>query len=120
MNAAQNHAFERIPEHNPACTRAGQSGTAPTITSLTDGKEYLLEKALSGKAANGKAASELLLTCHAANDVRQVHWFVNDKFLRSALPEERIFFMPERGAVKISCSDDKGRNSNIWISVGWQ
>lgn len=111
---AQNQAFERIPEHNPACSRA-QSGTAPAITSLTDGKEYLIEK-----AAGGKTASELLLTCHAANDVRTVYWFLNDKFLRSASPEERIFFKPERGQVKISCSDDKGRNSNIWITVAWQ
>ncbi len=111
---AQNQTFERIPEHNPECSRA-VGGTAPTITSLTDGKEYLIEK-----AANGQAASELLLTCHAANDVRTVYWFLNDKFLRSASPEERVFFKPERGQVKISCSDDKGRNSNIWITVAWQ
>ncbi len=114
LYTAQNQAFERIPEHNPACSRA-VGGTAPTITSLTDGKEYLIEK-----NKNGKAASELLLTCHAANDVRTVYWFLNDKFLRSASPEERIFFKPERGQVKISCSDDKGRNSNIWITVAWQ
>jgi penicillin-binding protein 1C len=114
LYTAQNQAFERIPEHNPSCSRA-VGGTAPTITSLTDGKEYLIEK---GK--NGQAASELLLTCHAANDVRMVYWFLNDKFLRSASPEERIFFTPERGQAKISCSDDKGRNTNIWINVAWQ
>lgn len=114
LYTAQNQAFERIPEHNPSCSRA-VSGTAPTITSLTDGKEYLIEKSKSGQAA-----SELLLTCHAANDVRTVYWFLNDKFLRAASPEERIFFTPERGQIKISCSDDKGRNSNIWITVMWQ
>ncbi|MBD1206929.1 MAG: penicillin-binding protein 1C [Ignavibacteria bacterium] len=114
LYTAQNQAFERIPEHNPSCSRA-VGGTAPTITSLTDGKEYLIEKSKSGQAA-----SELLLTCHAANDVRTVYWFLNDKFLRAASPEERIFFTPERGQIKISCSDDKGRNSNIWITVMWQ
>jgi len=114
LYTAQNQAFERIPEHNPSCSRA-VGGTAPTITSLTDGKEYLIEKNKSGQAA-----SELLLTCHAANDVRTVYWFLNDKFLRAASPEERVFFMPERGQMKISCSDDKGRNTNIWINVAWQ
>ena len=114
LYTAQNQAFERIPEHNPSCSRA-VGGTAPTITSLTDGKEYLIEKSKSGQAA-----SELLLTCHAANDVRTVYWFLNDKFLRAASPEERIFFTPERRQIKISCSDDKGRNSNIWITVMWQ
>ncbi len=115
LYTAENRAFERIPDHNPACSRARQSGFAPSITSLTDGKEYLVERAKSGKAA-----SELMLTCHIANDVRTVYWFINDKFLRSAQPEERVFFTPERGQNKISCSDDKGRNSNIRISVEWQ
>ncbi len=115
LYTAENRAFERIPEHNPDCSRAAGSGAAPSIISLSDGKEYVVEK-----KANGKAASELLLTCHAANDVRTVYWFVNDKFLRSASPEERVFFTPERGFVKVSCSDDKGRNTNIWINVAWQ
>ena len=120
LYTAENRAFERIPEHNPSCTRARTAGAAPSITSLTDGKEYLIERTKSGKDGLPKAASELMLTCHAANDVRTVYWFVNDKFLRSAKPEERVFFTPKHGQNKISCSDDKGRNSNINISVEWQ
>ena len=121
LYAAQNQVFERIPEHNPACSRAFQ-GTAPVITSLTDGKEYLLEKSAgkSSSANRSNTASELLLTCAAANDVQTVYWFVNDKLLRTATPQERVFFTPERGTVKVSCSDDKGRNTNIWIRAAWQ
>jgi penicillin-binding protein 1C len=114
---AQNQVFERIPEHNPKCTRAFH-GTAPVITSLTDGKEYLVEKNLDETTT--KAASSLLLTCATANDVQTVYWFVNDKFYQAAKPHERLFFAPVRGSNKISCSDDKGRNSNIWITVQWQ
>jgi penicillin-binding protein 1C len=118
LYTAQNQMFERVPEHNPKCSRAFQ-GTAPVITSLTDGKEYLIEKGNGGKA-NGGAASELMLTCAAANDVQTVYWFVNDKFYQAAKPHERLFFAPERGGNKISCSDDKGRNTNIWVNVQWQ
>ena len=27
------------------------------------------------------------------------------------------FFIPQEGPVKISCTDDKGRNRNVWIRV---
>lgn len=118
LYTAQNQVFERIPEHNPSCTRAFQ-GTAPVITSLTDGKEYLLERDINDKTRT-KASSALLLACATANDVQTVYWFVNDKFLQAAKPHERLFFTPERGPLKISCSDDKGRNSNIMVSVQWQ
>jgi penicillin-binding protein 1C len=32
---------------------------------------------------------------------------------------EKIFFTPEAGAIKISCSDDKGRNHDIKIEVSY-
>ncbi|TAE29102.1 MAG: penicillin-binding protein 1C [Candidatus Kapaibacterium sp.] len=118
LYAAQNQVFERIPEHNPKCSRAFQ-GTAPVITSLSDGKEYICDKptVISNNTSN---EGGLMLTCSVANDVRTVYWFVNDKFYRTATPHERLFFVPERGVNKISCSDDKGRNTNIWIQVQWQ
>jgi len=38
--------------------------------------------------------------------------------LEIGAPEEKIFFVPpEEGPVKISCSDDKGRNSDLVIQV---
>ncbi|MCS6807852.1 MAG: penicillin-binding protein 1C [Bacteroidota bacterium] len=115
LYSAENRAFERIPPHNPACTRAQQSGTAPTITSLIDGKQYYVEH-----NTRATTVSKLMLSCHAANDVRTVYWYVNDKFLCSVPPEERVFFTPEHGYNKISCSDDKGRTSSITILVEWQ
>jgi len=49
--------------------------------------------------------------------VRQVYWYVNDRFLRAASATERVFFRPPSGAVKISCADDHGRSVNIQLQV---
>ncbi len=113
---AENYAYARIPPHNRDCKRvqSGQSA-APAITSLVDGKEYLVEH-----DTKGAVISELMLTCQAGNEVRTVYWFVNDRLVKAAEPRERIFFKPQKGECKISCSDDNGRTSNIWITVGWQ
>jgi penicillin-binding protein 1C len=131
LYTAQNRAFERIPDHNPSCSRI-VPGLAPAITSLSDGKEYIVERVKvgmksgmkssmkSGNISNADALSPLMLMCNAANDVRTVHWFVNDKFYASAASHERVFFTPERGESKISCTDDKGRTAHVRIAVAVQ
>ena len=100
-------AFRKIPDHNPECSRIF-SGHPPRITSLADNKEYLVEKG---------SGNELQLGCTVANDVSTVFWYLNDRFYKSAKADEKIFFSPESGSIKISCSDDKGRNSDIHITV---
>jgi penicillin-binding protein 1C len=112
----ENYDFERIPELHPDCTSLlASAGAAPAITSLVSGKEYLVER-----NTQGEITGQLMLACSAMNDVREVYWYVNEKFVRSAKPHERLFFTPERGDVKISCSDDKGRTATIWIRVAAQ
>lgn len=96
--------YQRLPPHNPACTRVLEVG-APIITSPNDGSEYFLE------------GQQLQLACQAANDVREVYWYVNDQLLQKANPQTPLFFTPPLGKVKISCSDDKGRNTDIRINV---
>ncbi|MCU0354545.1 MAG: penicillin-binding protein 1C [Cytophagales bacterium] len=100
-------AYQRIPAHNPACTRVFNNN-APQIVAPADGREYLVE---------ADEPPEMLLACHADNDVQQVYWYINDRFYKAAKTNERLFFRPEPGEVKISCSDDKGRNTNIRITV---
>ena len=58
-----------------------------------------------------------LLTAFAGNDVSRLYWYVNDKFYKATTAREKQFFIPDEGPVKISCTDDKGRNRNIWIKV---
>jgi penicillin-binding protein 1C len=99
--------YQKIPMHNPACTRVLQTG-APVIVSLNDGSEYYL---------NPDDPQPMQLACQAQNDVREVYWYINDKLFQKASPQQPIFSKLPFGKVKISCSDDQGRNTDIWINV---
>ena len=70
--------------------------------------EYLINK---------KDPEPLQLICKTANDVSKVYWYINNKFYKASAAGEKQFFVPEEGPVKISCTDDKGRNRNITIRV---
>lgn len=102
-------AYRKIPPHNPDCEQVFRAG-APAILSPRNGAEYLLER---------KNPEPLMLQCQAATDVVRVHWYINDRYYKSAAATERIFFIPESGPVKISCTDDKGRNRTIRINVAY-
>jgi penicillin-binding protein 1C len=126
----EHYDIETVPTHNSRCSRLQQSaGKPPVITSLVDRKEYLLERESARQIqvqypATGGASTtrrpedpQLLLACHAAVGVKTVYWYVNDRFLAAAEPQHRVFFTPEAGTIKISCSDDQGRTSHIIITV---
>jgi penicillin-binding protein 1C len=67
-----------------------------------------------------KQSGQLLeLQAQTDPEVQQVYWYINDRFLRQAQPNEKVFFEPEAGKVKISCADDKGRSADIEIEVKW-
>jgi len=78
------------------------------ITSPIQGFEYLISK---------KDPEPLRLTCHSGNDVSRVFWYINNRYYKSVQAGTKQFFIPEEGPVKISCTDDKGRNRDIWIRV---
>jgi len=108
----------RLPPHNPACRlvrgtdASGTTGpdAAPllAITSPAAHAEYVLDAA---------EKQQLLLSCAAAGEVRQVYWYVNDRFLRAAPATARVFFRPPPGEVKISCADDHGRTVDVRVLV---
>lgn len=99
--------YLKIPSHNPECERL-LSGSKPKITSPINENEYYV---------NVSDSMEIMLSCHAANDVEQIFWYINKKFYKSARTGENIFFTPSEGKIEISCSDDKGRNTDINIYV---
>jgi penicillin-binding protein 1C len=101
--------YRKIPPHNPLCNRIYHNDN-PVITSLTDGKEYILY---------AKAKQQLQLGFTATSDVNKVYWYINDKFFKEASRGQKLFFTPEAGIVKISCSDDKGRNTDIQVKVSF-
>jgi penicillin-binding protein 1C len=100
-------SFTRIPDHNPECERIFR-GNAPFITSPVNGSEYLVSRT---------DPEPLQLVARTANDVGRVYWYINDKFYKASPPGEKQFFVPQEGAVKISCTDDKGRNRDVRIRV---
>ncbi|GAB3180423.1 penicillin-binding protein 1C [Telluribacter humicola] len=99
--------YEKLPPHHPACERVFGKG-APLIVSPNADSEYYLPVG---------EAQQLQLSCQAANDVQEVYWYVNDRLHQRSSPGEAVFISPPPGRVKISCSDDKGRNSDVWIVV---
>lgn len=100
-------SYQKIPLHNPACTRYFPVA-APIINSLSDGATYLI---------TDRGKQQLQLSCAAANDVKKVYWYVNDKFVGGCDKNQKIFFSPNEPTIKISCTDDKGRNKDIYIIV---
>jgi penicillin-binding protein 1C len=107
FNLSQGIAYAKVPLHNPACTRIFEED-APRIVSPSDGREYLVE---------AEDTPELLLSCHTDNGVKTVYWYINDQLYRAAGASEKVFFKPAPGPVKVSCSDDKGRNTDVRIVV---
>lgn len=101
--------YEKIPTHNPACTRVfGASNNLPVITNPNNGSEYYV---------NTKDPQQMQLACQAANDVKEVYWYLNDKLLKKAKANQPVFFIPTAGKLKISCTDDKGRSSSIAVTI---
>jgi penicillin-binding protein 1C len=101
--------YEKIPLHNPSCTRVFKAtNNAPVITNPNDGSEYFINK---------DDAQQIQLACQAANDVKEVYWYANDRLLQKTLANKPLFFAPIVGKLKISCTDDKGRSSSIWVVV---
>lgn len=103
-------SFDHIPIHNPLCTRIFKDAP-PKITSPTDKSEYIVDS---------KSGDKLMLSCNAGSEVQSVYWYINDIFYRACSSKDQLFFTPQKGQTKISCADDKGRNSNIWITVSEQ
>ncbi|MGE5107542.1 MAG: hypothetical protein ACM3H8_08355, partial [Sphingobacteriales bacterium] len=100
-------AYEAIPVHNPDCNKIFKEG-APVITSPANGTEYFI---------NIKDPEPIALTCETAIDVNKVYWYINDKFYKAADAKSKQFFISDEGPVKISCTDDKGRNRDVRINV---
>ncbi|MBS1764753.1 MAG: penicillin-binding protein 1C [Bacteroidetes bacterium] len=95
------------PPHNPSCSRIFRD-TPPQISSPVNNSEYIIDL---------KSGDKLMLSCNVSSDVHTVYWYLNDIFYRAADAGEHLFFTPQKGTIKISCADDKGRNTDINISV---
>jgi penicillin-binding protein 1C len=102
-----NLPYAKIPPHNPACTKVFENNE-PKIIKPVNGLIYYV---------NAKQQQELMLLSQAGNDVQNVSWYVNDQFVKTENKNKPVFIRPSTGKIKISCTDDKGRNGDAWVEV---
>ncbi|MEM7297322.1 MAG: penicillin-binding protein 1C, partial [Bacteroidota bacterium] len=100
-------SYIKEPDHYPFCERV-YPGQGLEIVSPVDKLEYFVE------AGDEK---QIKLQARAPSNSNKFYWYINDVFYKSATREEDVYFTPKEGKVKISCSDDRGRNKDISISV---
>lgn len=100
-------AYVKIPPHNPECEQVFKNDR-PQILSPKNEFEYLISR---------KDPEPLQLQCRAGNDVSRIYWYIDNQFYKSSEVTSPVYFIPGEGPVKISCTDDKGRNRDVWIRV---
>jgi penicillin-binding protein 1C len=100
-------AYVKIPPHNPGCEQVFKN-ERPQIVSPKNEFEYLISR---------KDPEPLQLQCRAGNDVSRIYWYIDNQFYKSSEVTSPVYFIPGEGPVKISCTDDKGRNRDVWIRV---
>ncbi len=99
--------YIKIPQHNPDCKKVYENNN-PKITKPVNGLTYYI---------NLKDDQELMLVAQAANDVRTISWYIDNEFMKSTDKNEPVFIKPKSGKLKISCTDDKGRNTDSWVTI---
>ena len=100
-------AYVKIPPHNPACEQVFRNDK-PQILSPKSEFEYLISR---------KDPEPLQLQCRAGTDVSRIYWYIDNQFYKSGDVRTPLYFIPGEGPVKISCTDDKGINRDVWIRV---
>lgn len=100
-------SYPKIPPHNPNCQRVFKEN-APQVISPSDGSEFLIEKA---------APQKIMLSAGTPTDVEYIYWYIDDKFYQKTKAQQPVFFTPRLGKIKVSCADDKGRNTDVFITV---
>lgn len=103
----KNISYEKIPPHNPLCTRIFQEA-GPRIVSPTAQAEYLIER---------EEISQLSLVAEVDARVKEMYWYVNDRYMGKGKIGESFIAPVPAGQVKISCTDDQGRTSHIYVKV---
>ncbi len=102
----QGAPYETAPGHNPACSRVF-AGEGPSILSPSDRMTYYLVA----------RKQQLVLQAGSSVDVRAHRWYMDDVYLGTNRPGERLFVHPRQGTHTIACLDDRGRLTSVQITV---
>lgn len=98
--------FATAPPHNHLCNRIF-AGDGPAIVSPSEQAIYFL---VSGQ-------QRLAFLASSGVDVKEYRWYLNDHFLGTGAPGERLFVAIEAGDHLVTCVDDHGRSSAVHIKV---
>ncbi|MEO9484868.1 MAG: penicillin-binding protein 1C [Ekhidna sp.] len=99
--------YSKAPDHYRFCERVFPD-QGLEIVSPVDRLEYYVD-------ANDE--KQIQLKAQSPSNASKYFWYINDVFYKSVSRNEEIYFTPSEGKVKISCSDDRGRNQDIMITV---
>jgi penicillin-binding protein 1C len=99
-----------IPEHNPECTGT-YAGEGPVIVSPNDDAVYVLRQHIPANE------QEIALEASASAGAHELFWFIDGELFKQAKPGEKVFYAPEVGTHKLTCSDEEGRSSSLTLRV---
>lgn len=99
--------YQKAPAHYQFCERV-YPNQGLEITSPTGNAHFYVDE---------NDTEQMLLKALTPSNADSLYWYINDVFYRSTAVEKSIYFTPPEGRVKISCSDDRGRNQDIMITV---
>lgn len=99
--------YQKAPPHYRFCERVYPNQGLEIISPTGNAYFYVDES----------DTEQMLLKALTPSNADSLYWYINDVFYRSAAVDKPIYFTPPEGKVKISCSDDRGRNQDIMITV---
>jgi penicillin-binding protein 1C len=105
--AKNNVEFKSPPPHNSLCS-GKRSGEGPKIISPLENYEYYIEQ---------NTSQQIMLMAASDPSVKQIYWYIDNKFYKSSTPGDKLFFKPSKGKTKIVCLDESGRRASVSISV---
>lgn len=106
-------ALKTPPPFDPECDLDTQStnGTPPVIQSPVDGLEYRLR-------SETLKSDQIPFSAVADADVRQLFWFVDDRYVGVSKAGETFFWSPSSGDFTVRVVDDHGRADHRAMRVG--
>jgi penicillin-binding protein 1C len=97
---------QQAPQHNPLCSRLF-AGEGPRIISPSPAMTYYLTS----------EKQRMTLQATSGLDVREHVWYINNTYLARSKAGGKLFLPMTDGHHTLACLDDKGRISEVHITV---
>ncbi|MBF0432497.1 MAG: penicillin-binding protein 1C [Fibrobacteria bacterium] len=88
------------------------SGMTPEIVSPQKNMEYILRQ-------GDKVFNDLPLRANTDADVKEIYWFLGNRFIGKAEPDEKVYWPLTPGTFQITVVDDHGRSDTRSLKIGY-